>query len=401
MGTQAEKHKNQVANEKINKMVSEELADKNFYAEGYDDAAKELLQKYGDQDNEYLVDGAILHCDRATAGLVLIKGLPIILTPGMEVEERKMTILSVSENASLEKDQRMATVKDHVKKEDPENDTGNIKPFMCNCLNQPKNDDDAYDILRNQEYYRENGTCCKLMKLDDDWENIIRDTQYHTYSYGTGNRVEEAEGVTMLSMLFCSNGGLITPVTSGQIIDLNEYKGLEQYAVNANLVKKISFIYPEWNDTMRKFVEVYEKNIERYMCISQQAGVPPEIIAVIHYRENTPDYFNGDFASDIHNGAWLNGKDFDKEALDTMGIRKNDIAELGITSDTTDIVALLCLLERHNGLGYYKYQHMNPYLYSGTNVYISGKYDATGHHDDSIIDEQAGAYILLYALANK
>ena len=84
-----------------------------------------------------------------------------------------------------------------------------------------------------------------------------------------------------------------------------------------------------------------------------------------------------------------------------MGIRKNDIAELGITSDTTDIVALLCLLERHNGMGCFKYHHMNPYLYSGTNVYDSGKYDATGYYDDSIIDEQAGAYILLYALANK
>lgn len=394
-----EDRKKQTKRDGINQMASREFGNEDFSAGGYEYAFRELCLEYGRRDEQYLVDGAILKCDQAISETVEIddEGNKIALTSDIEPEERKMTILRVSDNASFEKGQRMATVKDHVKIEDLENGTGNIKPFMCNCTNKPSKEI-ADEIWRHKEYYEKNGTCCKLMKLNNDWENLIRDTQYHTYSYGTGDKVE---GVTMLSMLFCSHGGLITPATSGQIIDLNEYKGLDQYELNAILIKNISFIYPEWNDTMRKFVEVYEKNIERYMSISQQAGVPPEIIAVIHYRENTRDYFNGDFASDIHNGAWLNGKDFDKEALDTMQIRKNDIAELGITSDTTDIVALLCLLERHNGLGYYKYQHMNPYLYNGTNVYISGKYVTDGYYDDSAPDDQAGAYILLYALANK
>lgn len=213
-----DEHKNQVNNEKISEMLNEELGGEDFSAGGYEDAVRELYQGYGRSDDEYLVDGAVLHCDRATAGLVLVKGLPLILTPGILALKRETTVLRVSENASYEKDKRMATIKDHVKIEDPENGIGNIKPFMCNCKNEP-NDDDAYDILRNQEYYKKNGTCCKLMKLNNDWENMIRDTQYHTYSYGTGNRVEEAEGVTKLSMLFCSHGGLITPVTSGQLYD--------------------------------------------------------------------------------------------------------------------------------------------------------------------------------------
>ena len=154
----------------------------------------------------------MLVCDRATSDLVLVKGQPIILTSDIGADIRTKTNLRVSKNAAYDKEQKVATVKDRELIEDPQKDTDkNIRPFMCNCLNQP-NDEEADEILRNREYYEKNGTCCKLIKLRDDWENMIRDTNYQTFSYGVDNRVEEVEGITMLSMLFCSHGGLITPI---------------------------------------------------------------------------------------------------------------------------------------------------------------------------------------------
>lgn len=210
------KHIEETKNKKINEMVSEELADEDISAEEYEETKKEICREYGTDDDNYLVNGAVLVCDRATSDLVLVKGQPIILTSDIGADIRTKTNLRVSKNAAYDKEQKVATVKDRELIEDPQKDTDkNIRPFMCNCLNQP-NDEEADEILRNREYYEKNGTCCKLIKLRDDWENMIRDTNYQTFSYGVDNRVEEVEGITMLSMLFCSHGGLITPIDSGQ-----------------------------------------------------------------------------------------------------------------------------------------------------------------------------------------
>ena len=51
-----------------------------------------------------------------------------------------------------------------------------------------------------------------------------------------------------------------------------------------------------------------------------------------------------------------------------------------------------------SGLGYYNNGHISPYLYSGTNVYISGKYveekNAAGEYisvyKEDVVDEQIG-----------
>ena len=39
---------------------------------------KEICREYGTDDDNYLVNGAVLVCDRATSDLVLVKGQPII-----------------------------------------------------------------------------------------------------------------------------------------------------------------------------------------------------------------------------------------------------------------------------------------------------------------------------------
>ena len=253
------KHIEETKNKKINEMVSEELADEDISAEEYEEAKKEICREYGTDDDKYLVNGAVLVCDRATSDLVLVKGQPIILTSDIGADIRTKTNLRVSKNAAYDKEQKVATVKDRELIEDPRKDTDkNIRPFMCNCLNQP-NDEEADEILRNREYYEKNGTCCKLIKLRDDWENMIRDTNYQTFSYGVDNRVEEVEGITMLSMLFCSHGGLITPIDSGQE---TEYQATFTYTdKDGNLVTAI------WNISDNEFVNCYSLTLDEIKTI--------------------------------------------------------------------------------------------------------------------------------------
>lgn len=65
---------------------------------------------------------------------------------------------------------------------------------------------------------------------------------------------------------------------------------------------------------------------------------------------------------------------------------------LNITYETQDVTAMLCFWEIYNELGYYKNNRVNPYLYSGTNVYISGKYIADDVCDPNAVDNQVGGY---------
>lgn len=101
----------------------------------------------------------------------------------------------------------MATVKSHEKGK-------HILPFECNCVYWPDRDWEIEEIFSDVEECKKLGTCQKLMKLENDWENIIKETDYESFDTEEG---EQAEVVTMMSMLFCSHGGLITPVTSGQV----------------------------------------------------------------------------------------------------------------------------------------------------------------------------------------
>jgi len=51
---------------------------------------------------------------------------------------------------------------------------------------------------------------------------------------------------------------------------------------------------------------------------------------------------------------------------------------------------MLTLLERYNGIGYAARGLASPYLWSGTDQYIRGKYVADGVFDPSVVDKQLG-----------
>jgi lysozyme family protein len=55
--------------------------------------------------------------------------------------------------------------------------------------------------------------------------------------------------------------------------------------------------------------------------------------------------------------------------------------------------------ERYNGLGYANMGRPSPYVWAGTNQYISGKYVADGEYSSSAIDMQPGCVEVLLWLA--
>lgn len=198
-----EKKADELETDKRNELVRNELD----YEEWDDaEAVDGLFSNYGMNLKEYLVDGAILTCNRATSRIMTIKGVEF--GPGGEgiQGDRKKTRLTIPYSGTTDNGSYMATVKDHKIGE-------NIQPFECNCQNPPDRAEEMDAIFSDLEDCVKLGTCRKLMKLENDWENMISETDYLTCSTGDGEKIEK---ITRMSMLFCSHGGLITPVTSGQ-----------------------------------------------------------------------------------------------------------------------------------------------------------------------------------------
>ena len=61
-------------------------------------------------------------------------------------------------------------------------------------------------------------------------------------------------------------------------------------------IGKIYMIDSKYDVLVKKFKEAYEKNKSRYLRLAKQMGIPPELLAVIHYREDSDDYMKGGFS---------------------------------------------------------------------------------------------------------
>lgn len=145
-------------------------------------------------------------------------------------------------------------------------------------------------------------------------------------------------------------------------------------------------------------------NRSRYEAVSKATGVPWGVIGVIHYREAS-----GDFAGVLHNGEKIIGTGkltklvpkgrgpfltWEEAAIDALAIcppyaAKNTDWSIGGTLD---------LLERYNGLGYRNKGQPSPYLWSGTDQYVKGKYVADGKYDPNHVDKQLGVAPILMKL---
>jgi lysozyme family protein len=141
----------------------------------------------------------------------------------------------------------------------------------------------------------------------------------------------------------------------------------------------------------------------RYIAVEQATKVPWFIIAVIHEREadqrwNT-QLGQGDPLSKVSvhvpigRGPFRSWEDGAFDAL-------VNTAPYAARNDDWSVGGALTLLEEYNGLGYAAHGVPSPYLWSGTNQYLSGKYIRDGVYDPKVIDVQMGCAGLIRTMMN-
>lgn len=140
---------------------------------------------------------------------------------------------------------------------------------------------------------------------------------------------------------------------------------------------------------------------ERYQTVAIKTGIPWTFIAVTHQRESSQNWnrslAQGDPWNDVSThvpagrGPFRSWEDAAFDALVNCAPK---------ASRNTDwsIGGLLTLLEQYNGIGYFKRGLPSPYIWSGTDQYVKGKYVADGVFDANTVDKQLGCAGLILAI---
>ena len=129
--------------------------------------------------------------------------------------------------------------------------------------------------------------------------------------------------------------------------------------------------------------------------------MPWAAIAVIHERESSQDWTASLAQGDPWNrvsvhvpagrgpfGSW------EEAAIDALV----SCAPYAARNRDWSIGGTLTKLEEYNGLGYAARGAPSPYLWAGTDQYVSGKYVRDGVYDPNVVDSQLGCAGLLMAM---
>lgn len=201
----------------------------------------------------YLVDGAVLKCDKSTtlafkAGDTVVELKDLDKESAEEKENRERTRLYVrKDDGKMPKGEALfATIYDCKqgalsKQADEEDKTSgpNIYPFRCNCGVEGVKETEEKMIKNNLDNCKVNGVCQYLMNLDKVWNNSIEEQGdfFEKRFAEDENTGVDADCIRMTSMLFCKRGGMITPVECGQektelSVDLNIIRDYLRDGVN-------------------------------------------------------------------------------------------------------------------------------------------------------------------------
>jgi lysozyme family protein len=139
----------------------------------------------------------------------------------------------------------------------------------------------------------------------------------------------------------------------------------------------------------------------RYQAVTMKTGVPWAVIAVIHERECSQDWAGSLAQGDPWNRVSVHvpaGRgpfaSWEDAAIDALV----DCAPYAARNKDWSIGGALTTLEEYNGLGYAARGRPSPYIWSGTDQYVSGKYVRDGVYDPNAIDSQLGCAGLLMAM---
>jgi len=161
---------------------------------------------------------------------------------------------------------------------------------------------------------------------------------------------------------------------------------------------------PEFNSPAHKAVA----NKQTYLDIVRRCGMPDiawVFVAVSHYRESSQDFTKnlgqGDPLDKVTThvpkgrGPFFGPTAFEDAAVDAL---KNCSPYAARETDWS-IGGMLTTLERYNGIGYAAKGLPSPYIWSGTDQYVRGKYVADGVFDPSVVDKQLGCAGLIMRIA--
>lgn len=139
----------------------------------------------------------------------------------------------------------------------------------------------------------------------------------------------------------------------------------------------------------------------RYQTIEAKTGVPWVFIAVAHQRESSQDWSRSLAQGDPWNRKSTHVpagrgpfKSFEDAAVDALV----NCAPYAARNKDWSTGGLLTMLEQYNGLGYFNRGLPSPYIWSGTDQYVKGKYIADGKFDANTVDKQPGSAGLILAM---
>lgn len=139
----------------------------------------------------------------------------------------------------------------------------------------------------------------------------------------------------------------------------------------------------------------------RYQAVEKLTGVPWPFIAVTHERECSQNWSGSLAQGDPWNKVSVHVpagrgpfKSWEDCAVDALV----NCAPHAARNKDWSIGGTLTMLEQYNGLGYATKGRPSPYVWAGTDQYVSGKYVRDGVYDPSVVDSQLGCAGLLLAM---
>lgn len=143
-------------------------------------------------------------------------------------------------------------------------------------------------------------------------------------------------------------------------------------------------------------------SVETYLSVSATLGVPWFVVGIFHALEASLAW-----DKHLHNGDPLTARtvrvpqgrprqgeppfSWEESAVDALRLHALDAVDLWS-------VARTCYeLERYNGFGYRSRQVRSPYLWAGSQHYVSGKYIKDGVWSPTAVSQQIGGAVLLKA----
>lgn len=192
------------------------------------------------------------------------------------------------------------------------------------------------------------------------------------------------------------------PAPSTPVVVVPPKEPLPEMPTSANQDLMLIIVKDSMRVELAETCDLIRRNRERYQYVEAITNVPWDVIAACHYRESSLS-----FKGVLHNGEYIIGtgkktklvpagrgpfSTWEEAAIDAIMIEKGKLPALWNTAGKLDFC------EKYNGLGYRNKGIPSPYVYAGTNKYVSGMYVADGKFSATAVDKRLGCAAIIKGL---